>query len=254
MLDGKVAIVTGAGRGLGREEVLLMAKEGCNLVVNDLGAAFDGSGGETKVADQVAEECRNLGVKAVANYDTVTDFNKAKAMVDQAISEFGKLDILVNNAGITRDGLIMRMSAEEWQSVISVNLNSAFYLSKALTRHMIKRRSGAIINISSIVGVIGNAGQSNYSASKAGLIGLTKSLAREIAGRNVRVNAVAPGFIRSAMTEKLSEKQQEAFFARIPMARFGEPEEVAKAVLFLASDLSSYITGHVLHITGGLGM
>ncbi len=246
LLKGKTALITGGARGIGKEIILRFLEEGASIICVDLA--------DSEYADDYTKLAGEKDAKVYFKKADVSEEEEIIKLVDECIREAGDVDILVNNAGITRDGLIMRMSAEEWQSVISVNLNSAFYLSKALTRHMIKRRSGAIINISSIVGVIGNAGQCNYSASKAGLIGLTKSLAREVAGRNVRVNAVAPGFIRSAMTEKLSEKQQEAFFTQIPMARFGEPEEVAKAVLFLASDLSSYITGHVLHITGGLGM
>ena len=246
LLQGKTALITGGARGIGKEIVNLFLSEGASVFCVDLI--------DSEYLDDYKKLATEKGTSIIYKKADVSNEAQIAAVAEECINETDGIDILVNNAGITRDGLIMRMSEEDWQKVLSVNLNSAFFLSKALTRHMIKRRSGSIINVASIVGVIGNAGQVNYSASKAGLIGLTKSLAREVGGRSVRVNAVAPGFIRSAMTDKLNEKQQEAFFAQIPMTRFGEPEEVAKAILFLASDLSSYITGHVLHITGGLGM
>lgn len=246
LLEGKTAIVTGAARGIGREIVKLFLSEGASVCCLDLL--------DSEYLSEYEKLAAEKGTKVFYKKLDVSDEGQVIEIANECIEETGGIDILVNNAGITRDGLSMRMSAEDWQKVLSVNLNSAFYLSKALIRHMIKRRTGSIINVASIVGVIGNAGQVNYSASKAGLIGLTKSMAREVGGRNVRVNAVAPGFIRSAMTDKLNEQQQQTFFTQIPMARFGEPEEVGKAILFLSSDLSSYITGHVLHITGGLGM
>ena len=246
LLQGKTALITGGARGIGKEIVTLFLSEGASVCCVDLI--------DSEYLDDYKKLAAEKGTSMIYKKADVSDEDQIAAVAEECINETDGIDILVNNAGITRDGLIMRMTEEDWQKVLSVNLNSAFFLSKALARHMIKRRSGSIINVASIVGVIGNAGQVNYSASKAGLIGLTKSLAREVGGRSVRVNAVAPGFIRSAMTDKLNEKQQEAFFAQIPMTRFGEPEEVAKAILFLASDLSSYITGHVLHITGGLGM
>ena len=184
----------------------------------------------------------------------VADESQVTTVVKGIVEESGGIDILVNNAGITRDGLVFRMSEENWNAVLNVNLSSAFFMSKALARTMIQNRSGSIINVSSIVGVHGNAGQCNYSASKAGLIGLTKSLAKEVAARNVRVNAVAPGFIKTAMTDKLNDPQKEKLQEQIPMARLGDPQEVAKVILFLASDMASYVTGHVVLIDGGMGM
>jgi len=194
------------------------------------------------------------GAQVFFRQGNVADEAAISSVTEDILKESGGLDILVNNAGITRDGLIFRMTSKDWQDVLTINLTSAFYTSRIVARDMIKKRSGSIINVSSIVGVIGNGGQCNYSASKAGLIGLTKSLAREVASRNVRVNAVAPGFIVTKMTDKLTEEQKEALASQIPMARLGQPDEVAKVALFLASDLASYVTGQVIHITGGLGM
>jgi 3-oxoacyl-[acyl-carrier protein] reductase len=194
------------------------------------------------------------GVSVVYKEGNVADEETITATVEEILEESGGLDIVVNNAGITRDGLIFLMSASDWNDVLNINLTSAFYICRTVSRSMIKQRQGAIINVASIVGVLGNAGQANYSASKAGLIGFTKSLAREVATRNVRVNAVAPGFINTHMTQRLNDEQKQALRDQIPMGRIGEPEEVAKVVLFLASDLASYLTGQVLHITGGMGM
>jgi len=246
MLKGKTALVTGGSRGIGKEIITAFLKEGASICCVDLM--------ETEFKDEYENLAAESGAKIIYKQTDVSNEEQINTMVKECLEEFSDIDILVNNAGITKDKLLMRMEADEWNKVISVNLTSAFFLSKALSRHMIKRRSGNIINISSIVGVMGNAGQVNYCSSKAGLIGLTKSLARELGGKNIRVNAVAPGFIRSAMTDILTEEQQKAYFTQIPLVRFGEAAEVAKAVLFLASDLSSYITGHVLHVTGGLGM
>jgi len=246
LLEGKKAIVTGGARGIGKEIVMSFLKEGASVYFIDLMASEFMSEYETTAKEHSAE--------VVYKECNVADEEHVASVVKEIVDESGGIDILVNNAGITRDGLIFRMSKENWNDVISVNLNSAFFMSKAIARSMIQRRTGAIINVSSIVGVHGNAGQCNYSASKAGLIGLTKSLAQEVAGRNVRVNAVAPGFIQTAMTDKLSEEQREKLSAQIPMVRLGQPEEVAKVILFLASDLASYVTGQVILIDGGMGM
>jgi len=246
MLQGQTALVTGGSRGIGREIVLKLLHNGASVYYIDLNP------GES--LDEYKSLADQHGANVVYKEGNVADESTITAVVEEILAESGGMDILVNNAGITRDGLIFRMSSKDWNDVLSINLNSAFYVSKVVANHMIKRRSGAIINIASIVGVIGNAGQTNYSASKAGMIGLTKSLAREVAGRNVRVNAVAPGFIDTVMTQKLNEDQRKALAQQIPMGRIGSPEEVAKVVLFLASDLSSYLTGQVIHITGGMGM
>ena len=246
LLEGKKAIITGGARGIGKEIVLSFLSQGASVYFIDLMASESMNEYESlakeKNVDVVYKECN------------VADEDQVSAVVKEIVEESGGIDILVNNAGITRDGLIFRMSKENWNDVISVNLSSAFYMSKAIARSMIGRRTGAIINVSSIVGVHGNAGQCNYSASKAGLIGLTKSLAQEVAGRNVRVNAVAPGFIQTAMTDKLDDSQKETLTKQIPMVRLGQPEEVAKVILFLASDLASYVTGQVILIDGGMGM
>ena len=246
LLQGKKAIITGGARGIGKEIVECFLKEGSSVYFIDLMASEFMSEYESLAAES--------GVEVFYRECNVADEDQVSDVVKGIVEESGGIDTLVNNAGITRDGLIFRMSKENWTDVISVNLNSAFFMSKAIARSMIKNRSGAIINVSSIVGVHGNAGQCNYSASKAGLIGLTKSLAQEVAGRNVRVNAVAPGFIQTAMTDKLSDDQREKLQTQIPMVRLGQPEEVAKVVLFLASELASYVTGQVILIDGGLGM
>ncbi len=246
LVKGKTALVTGGARGIGRKIVEKLMENGASVHYIDL-----------QEADSLAEYrhmAGNLGVEVAFHEGNVADEEQITSLVEGIIKETGGLDIVVNNAGITRDGLIFRMSAKDWSDVLSVNLTSAFYISKVVSRHMIKARAGSIINVASIVGVIGNGGQTNYSASKAGLIGFTKSLAREIAGRGVRVNAVAPGFIQTPMTDKLTEDQRTALLTQIPMARLGQPEEVAKVILFLASELASYLTGQVIHITGGMGM
>jgi 3-oxoacyl-[acyl-carrier protein] reductase len=246
LLEGQKALVTGGSRGIGREIVLAFLRNGASVYYVDLNP-----GESLEEYQSIAKE---MGVEVFYKEGNVADEQTITATTEEILSESGGLDILVNNAGITRDGLIFRMSAEDWTNVLTINLTSAFYLSKAVSRAMIKQRSGSIVNVASIVGMIGNAGQTNYSASKAGLIGFTKSLAREVAGRNVRVNAVAPGFIKTKMTEKLNEEQQQALRDQIPMSRIGEPEEVAKAIVFLCSDLASYITGQVIQVTGGMGM
>jgi 3-oxoacyl-[acyl-carrier protein] reductase len=246
LLQGKKALVTGGSRGIGREIVLKLMKNGASVYYIDLNP-----GDSLDEFTAIAEE---NGVGVVYKEGNVADEQTITAVVEEILTDSGGIDILVNNAGITRDGLVFRMTAQDWNDVLSINLTSAFYISRAVTRSMIKRRLGSIINVASIVGVIGNAGQTNYSASKAGLIGFTKSLAREVAARNVRVNAIAPGFINTKMTDKLNDEQKKLLQDQIPMGRIGEPEEVANVVLFLGSELSSYLTGQVIHITGGMGM
>ncbi len=246
LLEGNTALVTGGSRGIGREIVLSLLRNGASVYYIDLNPG-DSMDEYRKVAEQ-------HGGTVVYKEGNVADEQTITATTEEILEQSGGIDILVNNAGITRDGLIFRMTAQDWNDVLTINLTSAFYISKVISRSMIKRRAGSIINVASIVGVIGNGGQTNYSASKAGLIGFTKSLAREVAGRSVRVNAVAPGFINTKMTEALNEEQRDQLRAQIPMGRIGDPEEVAKVVLFLASDLASYLTGQVIHITGGMGM
>ncbi len=246
LLEGKRALVTGGSRGIGRAIVQAFLQNGASVYYVDLNPGDS--------LEEYQELAKKDGLVAVYKEGNVADEKTITATTEEIIAESGGIDILVNNAGITRDGLIFRMSAEEWSDVISINLTSAFYMSRALSRPMIKQRGGSIVNVASIVGVIGNAGQTNYSASKAGLIGFTKSLAREVAGRNVRVNAVAPGFIKTKMTEKLNDEQRQKLQEQIPMGRIGEPEEVAKVIVFLCSDLASYVTGQVIQVTGGMGM
>lgn len=245
-LTGKTAIVTGASRGIGAEIARKMAAAGAKIVVNY-------SGSQEK-AEAVVEEIKTNGGEAIAIKANVADAEAVKALVDETMQAFGSVDILVNNAGITRDNLMMRMKDDEWDDVINTNLKGVFICTKAVTRQMMKQRAGRIINIASIVGVMGNAGQANYVAAKAGVIGLTKTTARELASRNITANAVAPGFITTDMTDKLGEDIQKSMLAQIPLGRFGKPEEVAKAVLFLASDDSSYMTGQTLHLDGGMVM
>ena len=246
LLEGKKAIVTGGARGIGKEIVVAFMKEGASVYFIDISPS--------EHMEEYQAIGKETGAEAFYYEGNVADEEGITKTVEQILSDAGNIDILVNNAGITRDNLFFRMSGKEWNDVLSINLSSAFYISKVVARSMAKKRTGSIINISSIVGVIGNAGQANYSASKAGMIGLTKSLAREIGSRGVRVNAVAPGFIKTAMTDKLNDTQKEALLTQIPMSRLGEAEEVASTVLFLASDLSSYISGQVLQVTGGMGM
>lgn len=245
-LTGKTAIITGASRGIGAEIAKRFAAAGANVVVNY-------SGSQQK-AEAVVEAIEENGGKAIAVKANVADADTVKAMVDETISHFGTVDILVNNAGITRDNLMMRMKDDEWDDVINTNLKGVFICTKAVTRQMMKQRSGRIVNIASIVGIMGNAGQANYVASKAGVIGLTKTTARELASRGITANAVAPGFITTEMTDGLNEEIQQSMMSQIPLGRFGKPEEVAKAALFLASDEASYMTGQTLHLDGGMVM
>jgi 3-oxoacyl-[acyl-carrier protein] reductase len=245
-LSGKAALVTGASRGIGREIALELARQGANLAVNY-------SGSEAK-ANEVVDEIKALGREAFAVKCDVSNSAEVADMVKAAIDRFGRLDILVNNAGITKDNLLMRMKEEEWDDVISINLKGVFLCTKAVTRQMMKQRQGRIINIASIVGVSGNPGQANYVAAKAGVIGLTKTTAKELASRNITVNAIAPGFITTDMTDKLPEEVKTEMLKQIPLARFGEPKDIAKVTAFLASDDAAYMTGQTLHIDGGMVM
>nr|MBO2506476.1 beta-ketoacyl-ACP reductase [Bacilli bacterium] len=245
-LEGKTAVVTGASRGIGRAIALELAKEGVNVVVN-----YSGS---KEKAEEVVEEILKMGQKAIAVQANVADNESVQNLMKTALDEFGSIDILVNNAGITRDNLLMRMKEDEWDDVIETNLKGVFLCTKAVTRQMMKQRSGRIINIASVVGVTGNAGQANYTAAKAGVIGLTKTTARELASRNILVNAVAPGFITTEMTDALPEDVKNTMLTQIPLGKFGQPEHVAKAVVFLASEDAEYITGQVLHVDGGIAM
>ncbi|PGY10809.1 3-oxoacyl-[acyl-carrier-protein] reductase [Bacillus sp. AFS031507] len=245
-LEGKAALVTGASRGIGREIALELARQGANVAVN-----FSGS--EAK-ANEVVDEIKALGREAFAVKCDVSNSGEVAEMVKGTIDRFGKLDILVNNAGITRDNLLMRMKEEEWDDVININLKGVFLCTKAVTRQMMKQRVGRIINVASVVGVSGNPGQANYVAAKAGVIGLTKTSAKELASRNITVNAIAPGFITTDMTDKLPEEVKTEMLKQIPLARLGEPKDIAKMTAFIASDDSSYITGQTLHINGGMVM
>ena len=246
MMKGKVSIVTGGSKGIGRAIVELFAREGSRVFY------FSRSEADEPAALSAAAEVGCGSVKWIAC--DVADETNVDSAVEAVVAEVGVVDALVNNAGVTRDGLVFRMSLEDWDAVVRTNLTSAFLVSRAVARHMIKRRSGSIVNISSVVGIIGNGGQTNYSASKAGLIGFTKSLAREVGSRSVRVNALAPGFIDTAMTEKIGAEAKEKLKASIPLGRTGKPEDIAAAALFLCSDLSTYITGDVLQVDGGMGM
>jgi len=244
LLEGKTAIVTGAARGIGKAVAILFAQEGCNIAFTDLIIDENAQATEAEIAA--------YGVKVKGYASNAAQFEDTHTVVNQIVSDFGKIDILVNNAGITRDGLMMRMSEQQWDMVINVNLKSAFNFIHALTPVMIKQRAGSIINMSSVVGVHGNAGQANYSASKAGMIGLAKSISRELGSRGIRANAIAPGFIITEMTHQLSEEVREEWAKQIPLKRGGTPEDVANAALFLASDLSAYITGQVIQVDGGM--
>lgn len=246
MLEGKIAVVTGASRGIGRAIAIRLAGEGATVVIN-----YNGS---KEKAEEVKREIEGAGGKAAVCQCNVADFDQCQAFIQKVIDEFGRIDILVNNAGITRDGLLMKMSEEDFDQVIETNLKGAFHTIRFASRQMLRQKSGRIINLSSVVGVTGNAGQANYAASKAGVIGLTKSAARELASRGITVNAIAPGFIETDMTSVLSEKVKEGAAAGIPLGAFGKPEDVAAAAAFLASDEAGYITGQVLHVDGGMVM
>lgn len=244
LLEGKVAIITGASRGIGRGIALKFAQHGCNIAFTFLSSV--------EKAKALEQELEQYGIKAKGYQSDAAIFAESEKLVDQVLKEFGTIDILVNNAGITRDTLLMRMTEQQWDEVINANLKSVFNLTKAVQKPMLKQRKGSIINMSSVVGVKGNAGQANYAASKAGIIGFTKSVAIELGSRNIRSNAIAPGFIETEMTGDLNEKVVEQWRESIPLKRGGTPEDVANAALFLASDLSSYITGQTLHVCGGM--
>lgn len=246
LLEGKVALVTGASRGIGKAIALLLAENGADVAVN-----FAGS---TAAAEAVAAEIEKMGRKAILVQGDVSQTEVCAEMVDKVVKELGHIDILVNNAGITRDTLLLRMKEEDWDAVLNTNLKGVFNCTKAAVKYMAKQRSGVIVNISSVVALMGNAGQANYAAAKAGILGFTRSVAKEMAARGIRVNAVTPGFIKTDMTSVLSEKVVAAMEASIPLARLGEPEDIAKAVLFLVSDNAAYITGQTLHVDGGMVM
>ena len=246
MLDGKIAVVTGASRGIGRAIALELASRGAFVVVN-----YNGSKDR---AEEVKKEIEAAGGKAEVYQCNVSDFEKCQAFIQDVIKTYGRLDILVNNAGITRDGLLMKMSEADFDSVIETNLKGTFNTIRFASRQMLKQRSGRIINMSSVVGIAGNAGQANYASSKAGVIGLTKAVARELASRGITVNAIAPGFIETEMTAVLSDAVKEASVAQIPLGRFGKPEDIAKTAAFLASDDAGYITGQVIQVDGGMAI
>ena len=244
LLEGKTAIVTGGTRGIGRGIVRMLAEHGANVVFTARNPAFEA----------VESEVAALGVRAKGFTSDASIFAQAEELIDATVKEFGGVDVLVNNAGITRDALLMRMTEEQWDEVLRVNLKSVFNMTKAVQKVMLKQKHGSIINISSVVGVSGNAGQANYAASKAGIIGFSKSVAKELGARNIRTNVVAPGFIETEMTEKLSEEVRKSWAEQIPLRRAGTPEDVARVVLFLASELSDYVNGQVINVCGGMKM
>lgn len=246
LLDGKVALVTGGSRGIGRAIAVALAREGAKVAIN--------FAGNEKAAEETKALVEQAGSEAILLKADVSDKDADAALIDTVVKTYGKIDILVNNAGITRDSLMLRMKEDDFDAVIDTNLRSVFYLTKAAAKSMMKKRTGRIINMSSVVGLTGNAGQVNYAAAKAGVLGITKSAAKELASRSITVNAVAPGFIETDMTDVLSDTVKESLLHEIPLKRMGEPKDVANAVLFLASDQSAYITGQVIHVDGGLVM
>lgn len=245
-LEGKIALVTGASRGIGRAVAIRLAQAGADVVVN-----YAGSEG---AAQETVDAIEALGRKAIKIQANVADAEQVGAMVQEAHDAFGHIDILVNNAGITKDGLLMRMKDEDWDAVLDINLKGTYLVTKAISKIMMKQRSGSIINMTSVVGVMGNAGQTNYAASKAGVIGFTKSCAKEMASRGIRVNAIAPGFIHTEMTDVLSDKVKDAMVAQIPLGRMAQPDEVANVAVFLAAPFSAYVTGQVINVDGGMVM
>lgn len=246
LLEVKTALITGAARGIGKALALKFAAEGANIAFTDL--VIDENGKETET------ELQALGVKAKGYASNAADFNQTKEVVTEIHKEFGRIDILVNNAGITKDGLMMRMTEQQWDAVIAVNLKSAFNFINAVLPIMLRQKAGSIINMASVVGVHGNAGQSNYAASKAGLIALAKSIAQEVGSRNIRANAIAPGFIETAMTAALPQEVRDEWAKKIPLRRGGKVEDIANVATFLASDMSSYVTGQVIQVDGGMNM
>ncbi|EYE89307.1 3-ketoacyl-ACP reductase [Fervidicella metallireducens AeB] len=245
-LKNRIALITGASTGIGRAIAMKYAQEGAHVIINYIG--------NQSVAEEAVEEIKGLGGSAEMYKCDISSYSEVENMVDELVAKHGKIDILVNNAGITKDSLVMRMSIEDFQKVIDINLNGTFNTIKALSRYMLKERQGKIINIASVVGITGNAGQANYAASKAGVIALTKSVAKEFATRNINVNAIAPGYIQTKMTDVLNEKVKEEILSRIPMKTIGSPEDIAKTALFLASEDSNYITGQVINVDGGMVM
>ena len=244
LLEGKTALITGASRGIGKAIAIRFAMEGADIAITNI---VDDEEFKTTI-----KEISALDVKAKGYVSNAANFEDSQRVINDVVKDFNRVDILVNNAGITRDTLLMRMTEDQWDSVIAVNLKSVFNLTKAVLQTMLKQKSGSIINMSSVVGVSGNAGQSNYSASKAGIIGFTKSVAKEVGSRNIRCNGIAPGFILTEMTEKLPEDVKTEWAAKIPLRRGGTPEDVANTALYLASDLSSYVTGQIIHVCGGM--
>jgi 3-oxoacyl-[acyl-carrier protein] reductase len=244
-VSGKIALVTGGAQGIGKAIALLLAQKGSDVIVSDV---------NLEKAEETAREIETLSRRSMAVRANVAVFDEVEKMVQTLIERFGRIDILVNNAGIARDKLLLRMTEEDWDAVLDINLKGTFNCTKTVIRHMSKQRSGRIVNIASVVGEMGNAGQANYSASKAGVIGFTKTIAREFASRGITVNAIAPGYIVTPMTDALPEKAKEELKRMIPMERLGQPEDVAQAVLFLVSEASSYITGQVLNVNGGIYM
>jgi len=244
LLEGKTALITGASRGIGKAIALKFAAEGADIAITNI---FDDDEFKTTI-----KEIEALGVKVKGYVFNVASFNDSQKIINEILTDFTKIDILVNNAGVTKDTLLMRMTEEQWDAVIAVNLKSVFNLTKAVIQPMLKQKGGSIINMSSVVGVSGNAGQSNYSASKAGILGFTKSIAKEVGSRNIRVNAIAPGFILTEMTDKLPEDIKNEWINKIPLKRGGTPDDVANTALYLASDLSSYISGQTIHVCGGM--
>ncbi|WP_033170373.1 3-oxoacyl-[acyl-carrier-protein] reductase [Selenomonas sp. ND2010] len=246
LLDGKVALVTGASRGIGRAIAVRLASEGAKVAIN--------YAGNTAKAEEVKAEIEKNGGEAILVQADISSAEAVDAMIEKVTESFGQIDILVNNAGITRDGLLMRMKDEDFEAVINTNLKGVFYCTKAVSKLMMKKRSGRIVNMASVVGLMGNAGQANYAAAKAGVIGFSKSAAKELAARGINVNVVAPGFIATDMTAAMTDKAKEATLAGIPLKRMGQPEDVANAVLFLVSDYASYITGQIVNVDGGMVM
>ncbi len=244
LLTGKLVLITGAARGIGKSIAIECAKAGADIAFTDIKKDDNFIALET--------ELNNLGIKARGYESNAADFENSQTTVDQIVADFGRIDVLVNNAGITRDSLLMRMTEEQWDLVMNINLKSVFNLTKAVQRTMLKQRSGSIINMSSVVGVSGNAGQSNYSASKAGIIGFTKSIAQELGSRNIRCNAIAPGFIETEMTAAIPEEARNEWAEKIPLKRAGQPEDVANLVIFLGSDMSSYISGQTINVCGAM--
>ncbi len=244
LLEGKTALITGASRGIGKVIAIKFAEEGANIAFSDL--FYDDN------AKELEKELYSIGVKVKAYASDASSLADSEKLIKEVLDEFGQVDILVNNAGITKDNLLMRMNEDDWDAVINVNLKSVFNLTKSLLRPMLKQRSGSIINLSSVVGIKGNAGQANYSASKSGIIGFTKSMAQELGSRNIRSNAIAPGFIETEMTSKIPEEAKQQWIQAIPLRRAGSPEDVANVAIFLASDLSTYVTGQVISVCGGM--